>query len=407
MRQLDKSMFRSWQILHEIRAASQNNNRFLSFFYQHYKALGELEVILPMVESGCKNIYTVIYNYSTLEDIVQYEEISDLMITEINLCTMYYYHPQSKNFNLLLMLRHLKNITALTIKDCYAYKLIEPYLAQFEQLETIDISRCKIEVFPENIVDLPNLKKLYIEENKLSYLPDSMQSMQNLEHISFSKNSFDHIPNILQTLKKLAYIDFSSCPITAFPQWFGKMAQLIEIRLSFCKIQHIIPDVFCLPNLCSIYINDNELTAIDLPANTNAPCLSHFYISNNSLTHFPTNLHLLPSLWDLDMENCTITEIPAEIGLMSQLCHLTLSNNKITNLPENFGNLINLENLSIDGNPLVRLPSTLKNLPEFEFLSISGNAKEDNDKLKAVLPPQCQINYCSVLPKTITVKLPK
>lgn len=431
MRQLDKSMFRSWQILHEIRGASQHNSRFLPFFYQHYKALGELDVILPMVDSGCKNIYNIIYEYWTLKDIAQYEEISDLVITTISLGHLYRYHAPTENLNFLLLLRHIKNTTKLRINDCYAiYKQFEPYLAQFEQLETIEITCCNIEIFPENIVDLPNLKTLYIIEDNMSYLPDSMQRMQNLERISFSKNSFDHIPNVLQTLKKLTYINFSSCPITAFPHWFGKMTQLIEIRFPFCKIQHITPDVFCLPNLYSIDINDNELTAINLPINTNAPCLSCFDISNNPLTHFPTNLHLLSSLWSLNIANCTITEIPAEIGLMSKLSYLTLSNNKITeipaeiglmsnlndltltnnkitNLPDSFGNLINLERLHICHNPLVSLPSTLKNLPKFKYLSIDGNEKANNDKLKALLPPSCYISYCNASPKTITVKLPK
>ncbi len=171
---------------------------------------------------------------------------------------------------------------------------------------------------------------------------------------------------------------------------------LVLLDLSDNKLRSVPDDIFNLPALQELYLNDNYIAHIPesignlgatlvrlhlhdnklstLPKSlANLGLLQHLCIDNNQFTTVPDVIQHLRALQELDADDNKITMVPDWIGNLVNLLELDLSNNRISQLPQSMHNLRNLQQLYLDKNKLVELPEWIGDLVALEELDLNDN----------------------------------
>lgn len=185
-----------------------------------------------------------------------------------------------------------------------------------KSLKILGASNCikPINIFPEGISKLTNLKVLLLENHEIPCLPSKIHSLTCLEKLSLSHNKLKKFPGVLSQLASL----------------------------KFLKLQHNSIEEFA-------------------PKEDIFPCLIKLWLSHNSLCRLPNHLNInFPQLESLVLNNIYLKELPS--GLINRLHNLKrvyLNNNKLTRLPiTSFSILKKLNGLSLKSNPWIQKDQT-------------------------------------------------
>lgn len=116
-------------------------------------------------------------------------------------------------------------------------------LANFKDLESIDLSKNEIQFIPKSIVSHKGLKQLNLKGNKISEIPEYLSQLQNLEVINLSNNEIKYIPGF----------------------------------------------IFQMKSLKSLYLDNNQLTNV-LPKSIDLNTLENLTLFNNSILNLPKEL---------------------------------------------------------------------------------------------------------------------
>ena len=181
--------------------------------------------------------------------------------------------------------------------------------------------------------------------------------------------------------------------------WFGVVCQDVELgtptttadsgvmilHLPHNNIAHSIPpNLFQMPNLQEITLNDNEITDAGFqgldPAFSQtgeAAPLKIINMDNNFLTHVNGLDHAADTLQELKLSNNRLESFPAEIYALTQLERLYMNNNEESMtgiLQTEIGQLVNLRELYAYGNHLTgMIPTEVGKMNKLEVLSLSSN----------------------------------
>lgn len=68
---------------------------------------------------------------------------------------------------------------------------VPPAFASLMTLETLDLSKNDLTIFPESLLQLTNLKNLFLSENNINALPTGIKHLKNLEKLYVDKNELD------------------------------------------------------------------------------------------------------------------------------------------------------------------------------------------------------------------------
>ncbi len=198
-----------------------------------------------------------------------------------------------------------------------------------------------IEVLPENVGELTNVRFLDISRNQLRALPATVGKLQFLERLDVYGNQLEILPDEVCNLLCMNRLDLYHNALVALPTNIGK-----------------------LENLQWLGLNHNQLTS--LPASvTNLQKLEGLYCTDNELTAFPESLSALGNLQ-----------------------YLYLSRNQLCALSTSVGKMQSLRWLGLGGNQLTTLPEELFSLPALEWLDLRDNpiAESEQERIKAGLP---------------------
>ena len=169
--------------------------------------------------------------------------------------------------------------------------------------QALDLHKCGLNTFPEELGNLPDLKALdlgnhFYDSTRESFWPN---------------NSFDTISRSVSALVNLQALDLRGTKISTLPLSFGNLTNLQRLSLS-----------------------DTAISAL------------------------PASFGNLANLRALDLNHTQISALPASFGNLTNLQWLDLSNTQISTLPASFSNLTNLKALNLDDTPLKeKLPPVL------------------------------------------------
>jgi Leucine-rich repeat (LRR) protein len=208
---------------------------------------------------------------------------------------------------------------------------------------------------------------LELKGQGLSNLPD-LSALVNVERVDLSYNSFTTIPPQLYKLPKLKVLLLNNNAITALPADIAGLKAITNLRLD--------ANPFVNPT--------NELKKLAVLST-----LVNLNFSANKVTAFPTELLNLTQLADLDLGYGSIKTLPADIDKLTNLKRLVLTKNVIVSFPPAFFTMPKLENLDLSYNNFTSLQ------PEFEKMNLDVLDVSYNKNL-ATLPAIKGMRYINV-----------
>jgi len=139
------------------------------------------------------------------------------------------------------------------------YTSLEAALKNPSQVKKLDLTKNKLDVFPQEIFLLKNLRELYLGKNKIDSIPPQINQLTKLEVLDISKNRLTKIPvelfscmhlkrlvlnqNLIEEvppeiskLQELEYLDMWSNELETLPQDIGKCKKLKEVDLRVINI---------------------------------------------------------------------------------------------------------------------------------------------------------------------------
>eukprot|EP00435_Cladocopium_sp_Y103_P038395 s811_g10.t1 len=125
----------------------------------------------------------------------------------------------------------------------------------------------------------------------------------------------------------------------------------------------------------------SELLRLNVMANLSAlptdvgewfPKLTHFFLTNNHISHCPESIGNLKKLTEFDFDGNQLADLPESFQQLTALQQLKLDRNQFQEIPEGILCLENLKELSMCSNQLSKLPG-LQHLAALERLAMAKN----------------------------------
>ncbi|KAF7278687.1 hypothetical protein GWI33_008096 [Rhynchophorus ferrugineus] len=255
-----------------------------------------------------------------------------------------------------------------------------------ETLEYLDLDHNRLKSVPESIVELTQLKYLYLSFNFLSEVPDG--ALENfggsLRALSLSGNHLYRIPSgALANCSKISYFNIGFNQIHEiyeddFTSW-GKLIQTLILNNN--RITNLNGGVFThLPELKELSFSFNPLRYVDASAFIGLDKLESLELSfsfdRDDLPY--DSFKTLPRLQILSLDHNNFHEIKSEsFDALSEITYLNLESNKIETVPSNLFKPevhAKLKNLRLSNNELTTIETgTFRSLGSLFEVSLSEN----------------------------------
>ncbi len=176
----------------------------------------------------------------------------------------------------------------------------------------LNLSNAKLEVFPEEILELKHIRVLKFWENNLSSLPDEIGQLEYLQELELSWNQFDIFPIGITGLKELRELNFYHNRISLLPSKIGKLSKLERLHIDSNQVTELPLEMCTLVNLKYLFLDHNKIRSLppELEALDNLIILS---LEKNEIQLFPLEIAKIKSLKRLDLGYNRISELPRDI----------------------------------------------------------------------------------------------
>lgn len=121
------------------------------------------------------------------------------------------------------------------------------------QIETLRISKNRLEELTEDLVQLKSLVCVRAAENKLKKLPEAL-SDSSIEEFDVSENELTELPNLPKNIKQLFA---SKNKLKILPSLEG--LQLKKLYAAGNQLNDLPPDIYLLNHDCHVYLPNNPL----------------------------------------------------------------------------------------------------------------------------------------------------
>nr|GMC99713.1 verticillium wilt disease resistance protein [Ipomoea batatas] len=178
-----------------------------------------------------------------------------------------------------------------------------PEFQQNGSLETVSLSFTSFSgLLPDSIGHIHNLSRIELTNCTFTgSIPSTMANLTSLAYVDFSRNNFTGPFPSFQMSKKIIYIDLSHNALTGplFSSHFKGLSELKYVILGSNLLSGQIPqDLFDLPSLQSLYLNDNRFEGqVNEFPNASVSQLGMLDLSSNHLNgSIPKSFLELPEL---------------------------------------------------------------------------------------------------------------
>ncbi|KAK3423617.1 hypothetical protein EUGRSUZ_F00281 [Eucalyptus grandis] len=218
--------------------------------------------------------------------------------------------------NSLFALRHLQSLN-LAFNNFHSSPIL-PELSVFAELRHLNLSDSSFSGLVP--VEISFLSKLVLLD--LSW---------NYENLEIENTGFKIIVQNLTELRELNLdlIDMSAVSLSSF---VNLSSSLTFFSVVACKLQgELPPNIFSLPNLLDLYLDDNDFTVF-FPKSNWSKSLESLALSFISISgKIPDSIGEFKNLKTLYLSNCTLTgSIPSLLVNLTKLTSLYLSHNELT-----------------------------------------------------------------------------
>ncbi|XP_027526827.1 leucine-rich repeat-containing protein 2 [Neopelma chrysocephalum] len=165
---------------------------------------------------------------------------------------------------------------------------IPAYIALFQDLRVLELSKNQIHHLPVEIGCLKNLKVLNVSFNNLKSVPPELGDCENLEKLDLSGNmEITDLPFELSNLKQVTVVDVSANKFHSIPICVLRMSNLQCLDISSNNLKDLPEDIDRLDQLETLLLQKNKLTYLPR-ALVNMPKLRLLVVSGDDLVEVPT-----------------------------------------------------------------------------------------------------------------------
>lgn len=121
----------------------------------------------------------------------------------------------------------------------------------------------EIEILPNEIYELEDLKYLHLHGNGITEIPEGISKLKNLISIDFSDNQISKLPKDIIELKNLISLSLNDNNFIEFPDIILEIPNLILFDISKNKLMDINRRIFEKPSIKSFYAFENPFINFD------------------------------------------------------------------------------------------------------------------------------------------------
>ncbi|KAG0726618.1 Leucine-rich repeat-containing protein 58 [Chionoecetes opilio] len=197
-------------------------------------------------------------------------------------------------------------------------------------------------------------KKLMVQHNMLLSLPFEITRFSSLVSLDLANNNLTHVNDFLLQLPELQslYLQNNNLTDDGLPKELCTLTKLRELNLSGNKLTKVLPQLCEIVSLRYLYLGGNQITEI-LPEIKALQSLQVLHLGGNLLETVPDALGELHQLGALILCDNRLRYLPRVISSLTRLRSLLLHKNDLCCLPVCIVQLRGLAELSLRDNPLV------------------------------------------------------
>uniref|UniRef100_A0A1D1YHU8 non-specific serine/threonine protein kinase n=1 Tax=Anthurium amnicola TaxID=1678845 RepID=A0A1D1YHU8_9ARAE len=322
----------------------------------------------------------------------------------------------------------LDHLSSLNLSNNSLRGVVPQELFQLQRLETLDLSHNDFSgAMPANS-SLPSIRVFNISFNKFNGNHPILVGSPELMEFDVGSNKFSGLINtsICHFSTKIQVLRFSYNKFSgAFPAGFGNCTSLSELGLDSNGISGNLPDdLFRVPTLARLYLQDNwisgalspgvgnlsNLVELDLSLNNLSGTipdmfdrltgLQYFAASSNRLQGYvPPSLSNLFTIQVLNLRNNSLRgQIDLNFTAMPRLSSLDLGSNRFSGaIPQDIESCLELKTLNLARNQLNgEIPESFKNLRSLSFLSLSNNSLTNISSALGILQQCPNLTYLAL-----------
>uniref|UniRef100_A0A8D3DU88 Protein scribble homolog n=1 Tax=Scophthalmus maximus TaxID=52904 RepID=A0A8D3DU88_SCOMX len=206
------------------------------------------------------------------------------------------------------------------------------------KLEQLDLGSNELEVLPDTLGALPNLRELWLDRNQLSSLPPELGNLRRLVCLDVSENRLEELPSEINGLLALTDLLLTQNLLEVIPDSIGCLKQLSILKVDQNRLSQLTDSIGECENLTELVLTENLLQSL------------------------PRSLGKLKKLTNLNVDRNRLGSVPKELGGCASLNVLSLRDNRLGKLPAELADATELHVLDVAGNRLQNLPFALTNL---------------------------------------------
>ena len=255
------------------------------------------------------------------------------------------------------------------------------------KLERLEIINCNIQIIPNGINKLKNLKLLNFEGNNIRNIPDNLTELTKLESLNLSRNNIKRLPNQLSKLQNLTGLNLFKNQDLIVNEKIFELEKLEVLNLGLTNVENIVDNISNFSHLKNLDLSGTNIEQIPM-ALFSLNKLEKLSLESNQIKEIPDDIENLKALQTVDLRFNNIDKISKKIFDLN-LSELLLENNPFLSIKElqntNVEDMLNrlfqfhdnefkkidLSNLGIDYIP------TLSQFKYIEILDLSNNKIQD------------------------------
>jgi hypothetical protein len=139
---------------------------------------------------------------------------------------------------------------------------LHPIIARLPWLQEVNLSENNLIGLPQELMNLPNLKRLFLHSNKIRTLPP-LGGLLELEILDLHNNEITLLPTDLGLLTKLQVLDMEHNKLRVLPPEIGELDKLNHLNLARNRIKIVATSLVHLTNLTYMNLRLNPI--VNLP----------------------------------------------------------------------------------------------------------------------------------------------
>ncbi|XP_067086789.1 leucine-rich repeat-containing protein 39 isoform X2 [Osmerus mordax] len=189
---------------------------------------------------------------------------------------------------------------------------------------------------PPSLIHLPHIHEWQIHKAGLQKIPHFIASFENVTVLNLSRNAITDIPKEIGKLARLRELLVSYNRVQSLPKELGCCENLEKLDLAMNRDLDELPTEFTAIPDCVVTL----------------PALEWLDMGGNQLQSLPDNIHRMEKLHTLWLQRNQLEYLPDNISYMHRLDTLVLSNNKLRDIPSLMEGMSNLRFVNFRDNPL-------------------------------------------------------